>query len=103
MATICVIKGLYLRIAACILVTQHVFSTPQCLHIYDENGRNMSIGDLFRGKDKENWLKSMSMELGRFVQGNKYGVKSTDTIGFFNQSEVPSIAKVTYANFVAGF
>ena len=63
----------------------------------------MSIGDLFRGKDKENWLKSMSMELGRFVQGNKYGVKSTDTIGFFNQSEVPSIAKVTYANFVAGF
>ena len=40
--------------------------------------------------DKDTWNKSMSMELGRLVQGNKYGVSVTDTIDFIHQNEVPS-------------
>lgn len=40
------------------------------------------------------------MELGRLAQGNDHGVKSTDTIDFIHQNEVPLNEKVTYAQFV---
>lgn len=42
----------------------------------------------------------MSNELGRLTQGNKFGVKETDTIGFNTKVEVQVNNKVTYVNFV---
>ena len=38
--------------------------------------------------------------MGCLAQGNDYGVKATDTIDFIFKHQVPSTAKVTYANFV---
>ena len=35
----------------------------------------------------------MSNELGRLAQGNKYGVKATDTMEFIKQEDVQKIIK----------
>ena len=36
----------------------------------------------------------------RLVQGNKYGVNSTNTISFIHKHEVPSDRQVTYATYM---
>ena len=45
----------------------------------------------------------MVNKLNRLAQGNKYGVKSTDTVDFITKYEVPIISKVTYTNFVCDY
>lgn len=45
----------------------------------------------------------MSNELGRLTHGNKFGIKSTDTIDFITKEEVPIGNKITYPNFVYNY
>ena len=49
-------------------------------HIYNkETGKKETINTLFKGKDKPVWDKANSNEWGCLAQGNKYGIKYTDT------------------------
>ena len=48
-------------------------------------------------------MKSLSNEFGRLAQGNKYGVRSTNTIDFIHKHEVPAGRDVTYASFVCDY
>ena len=85
------------------LVAQQLF-TPVINHIYDDKGKKLSIDTLLTDpKYKDIWNKSMSNELGRLAQGNKYGIKSNDAIDFIHKCEVPKEKKVTYANFVCDY
>ena len=81
------------------MVTQHIFRTPTYAHIFDAEGRNITIEHLLHGIDKEIWQRVV--EIDQLAQGNKYGVTSKDTINFINQHKVPSTAKLTYTNFIA--
>ena len=47
--------------------------------------------------------KSLSNEWGRLAQGNKHGVRSTDTIDFIQKHAVPHDRTVTYASFVLDY
>ena len=69
-------------------------------HIFDiDTGRKESIDSLLQ-KNHLRWSRSLSNEWGRLSQGNKFGVKATDTIDFIGKNDVPQGAKVTYASFV---
>ena len=59
-------------------------------HMYSNSEKKILIEALMNDIDEDTWNKSMSMELGRLVQGSKYGVSVTDTIDFIHQNEVPS-------------
>ena len=72
-------------------------------HIYDDNGKRIRILDLLKGENDNIWKRSMSNELGRLTQGNKYGVKHTNTMKFIPKDKVPMHKKVTYANFRADY
>ena len=69
-------------------------------HIFDINGKRISIDRLLDGEDKAIWTRSLSNEWGRLASGNDYGVKGTDTINFITKSEVEKDRDVTYATFV---
>ena len=71
------------------LLAQHIFPHNYVHHIYDNTGRRIRVLDLLQGNESKTWQKSMSMELGRLAQGNKYGVTPTDTIDFIMKHEVP--------------
>ena len=73
------------------------------MHVYDNNGRRETINSLFFGVDAKIWDHSMSNELGILNQGNKHGIRATDTIDFISQKDVPVNNKVTYANFVCDY
>ena len=83
--------------AARTLLAQHIFSRPNALHIYNDEGKRLTIDKLVKGENSATWLQSLSMEFGRLAQGNKYGVQSTDTIDFISHTDVPIKEKVTYA------
>ena len=53
-----------------------------------------------KGNNGKVWTRSMSNEIGRLSQGNKYGVTATDTISFITGKLVPRDRKCTYGNFV---
>lgn len=88
------------------LLTQHLFekhsarTSPTIHHIYNSDSKRETVETLMNGPDSDIWNKSMSMEIGQLAQGNKYGVKSIDTIDFIFKSEVPTGKSITYANFV---
>ena len=80
------------------------FFLPQVNHIYNKvTGKRETADSLLNGEDREVWNRSVSNELGRLAQGNKYGVKLTDTIEFIAGSQVPSNQTVTYAQMVFDF
>ena len=58
---------------------------------------------LLAGPNGNIWLKSLSNEWGRLAQGNKYGVRSTNTIEFIHEHEVPADRDVTYATYVCDY
>ena len=91
------------NLAARTLLAQHVFTTPQISHIYDDTGRRLQLKQLLSGNNKHIWSKAMSMEIGRLAQGNDYEVTPTDTIDFIPYALVPFGAKVTYASFIADY
>ena len=72
-------------------------------HIYDDNGKKLSLDDLLTGDNKDIWIRSTSNEIGRLAQGNIHGVQYTDTIEFIHKHEVPIGRAVTYANFVCDY
>ena len=81
-----------------VLLAQHLFKAN---HIYDDNGRRLSIDALLKGEHGETrWNPALSNEWGRLAQGNYNGVKSTDTIDFIPFTLVPKDKKTTYASFV---
>ena len=45
----------------------------------------------------------MRNEIGRLAQGNKHGVKHTDTIEFIHANELPKGQPVTYAGFSSNY
>ena len=81
-------------------MAQEVFR-HHALHMFDDKGNKMSMEKLLKGPDGQKiWSRALSNEWGRLAQGNKYGVKATNTINFIKHSEVPNKQKVTYASFV---
>ena len=89
--------------AANALLATHLFGpiiTHKLNHVYDANGKRLSLDALLNGDQKEIWIQANSNEIGRLAQGNVHGVKSTDTMDFIFKHEVPAHKKITYANFV---
>jgi len=82
-----------------VLLAQHIFE-HKASHIFRPNGTKETIDSVLQGPDKAIWEKSLSNEWGRLAQGNKHGVRSTDTIDFIHKHEVPQDSSVTYASFV---
>ena len=58
--------------------------------------KRLTFEQLLCEKDRDIWLKSFSIELGRLTQGNMHGLTSTDTIEFIYKNQVLSTKKVTY-------
>ena len=85
--------------AADYLLAQHLWQ-HNANHIYRTDGTKHTIDSLLKGPDRLVWDQSLSNEWGRLAQGNKYGVRSTNTIDFIHQHEVPSSSAVTYATYV---
>ena len=88
--------------AATYLLAHQLFNIQQSHSgfLYNENGSKASIDDLLNGKDKIRWNNALSNEIGRLAQGNTAGIKGSNTIEFISFSQLPSHAKVTYANFI---
>ena len=70
------------------------------MYVYDINGRKETVNSLLFGTDSKIWVRSMSNELSRLSQGNKYGVKSTDALDFITKNEVPIMSNIIYKHFV---
>ena len=68
-------------------------------HIYNSEGRQLKIEELLES-DPSTWDRSLSMEFGRLLKGNKYGVEWTDTMEFIPHTSLPKGKKVTYAQYV---
>ena len=82
----------------------NIAALPHVQHIYNENGRKMTISELMEDeKTSKIWTKAMSNELGRLAKGNTYGVKFTDTIEFILKSSIPNGRDITYANFILDY
>ena len=88
------------------LVAQHVFAQQHssALHIINPStGKKENLDSLLKGPERDRWLQAASNEFGRLAQGNKFGVKATDTIDFIPQSDVPADRQVTYGSFVCDY
>ena len=72
-------------------------------HIYDNNGKRMTLDQLLHSEQAERWNRGLSNELGRLTQSNDAGVRCTDAMDFIYHHEVPQGANVTYANFVMDY
>eukprot|EP00957_Ditylum_brightwellii_P083699 6362071-Ditylum_brightwellii.AAC.1 len=67
-------------------------------HIFDANGKKLSIDDLLKGPMQSTWIRSTDTELGSLLDGIKGRVKGSGTIAFIRKEQVPVGKKVTYAN-----
>ena len=90
--------------AATYLLAQHIFELqPMINHIYNAEGKRETVDTLINGDNGDRWTKSLSNEFGRLAQGNKHGVKATDTMSFIPRHLVPNNRKCTYASFVCDY
>ena len=61
---------------------------------------------LLKVNDSQTWNRSLTNEFGRLAQGigkdrpHAQKIKGTDTIAFVHRSQIPTSAKITYANFI---
>ena len=85
---------------SCSFAFQKVKSQMALNHIFNAEGKKMSMDSLLTGPDSTIWTTALSNELGRLAQGIGDRVVSTDTIDFIMKQEVPKGKKVTYANFI---
>ena len=83
------------HLAAQQLLVQHAFNYQA--HIYKPNGTKETIDSMLAGPSRGVWTQSLSNEWGWLAQGNPNGVRSTDTIEFIFQHDVPKGSDVTYA------
>ena len=74
----------------------------QANHIYDPQGKKLSLDKLLTGKDtKDIWTQALNNELGRLANGySKNLIKGTNTIQFIKKQQIPPNKKITYSNFV---
>ena len=84
------------------LLAQHTFNY-QANHIYKPNGTKETIDSMLTGPSRVLWTQSLSNEWGRLAQGNSNGVRSTNTIEFIFQHNVPKGSDVTYATYVLDY
>ena len=54
-------------------------------NIYNSAGKKQKLTQLFNGDKADICQRITSNEFGRLAQGNKYGVKATDTMDFINK------------------
>jgi hypothetical protein len=73
--------------AAQFLQAQLIFSHT-ANHIFKPNGSKETIDSVLKSEAGMLWDKSLSNEWGRLAQGNKHGVRSTDTIYFIHIHEL---------------
>jgi hypothetical protein len=85
---------------SCSFAFQKVQSQMALNHIFNEQGKKMSMDALLAGDDSTIWWNSLGNELGRLAQGIGNRIVGTDTIDFIRRSDVPTGKKVTYANFI---
>ena len=76
------------------LLAQQVFQQSKVMHIYDDNGRKLSMGDLIKGPQGKTWAQALNNEWGRLAQGDKKGILSTNTIEFIEPSKIPAGKKL---------
>ena len=69
------------------------------LHVYDSVGTKQKLTQLLNGDKVDIWKFSKKKESVRLAQGNKYGVKATDTMDFINKKELPEKFIINYARF----
>ena len=86
------------------IVAQKFFALPSVNHIYnDVTGKRETIDTLLAGSNGAIRRQAVSNELGRLTQNVGSCVTSSNTIKFIHQREIPSMAKVTYANMVCDY
>ena len=89
------------------LATQHFTAQyilqPRDNHIFQEDEKKTTIDSLMKSIDRHVWTRSLSNKWGRLAQGNKYGVRISDTIEFIFKHEVPTNRQVTYATYVLDY
>ena len=71
----------------------------QINHIFDANGKAMSIDTLLKSENAIIWENALSNELGRLVQGIN-SIIGNDALDFILKSDVPKNKIVTYARMV---
>ena len=70
--------------------------------VIDANsGQSLNYRQLSRDPDKEIWIKSLSNDLGRFVQVVGTRIEGTNTIFFISKPKLPSGRTVTYGSLVS--
>ena len=79
------------------------YPLPSLFHIFNDDGKKMSVDQLLVGKDGLKWQRGLDNELGRLSNGIPGRITGTKTINFIKKSEIPSNKKVTYANLVCDF
>ena len=72
-------------------------------HIYNPDGKRLTMDALLKGPDNKIWSRSLSNEWGRLANGNKYGIRGTKTLRFISRKEIPKGCAVTYATFVCDY
>ena len=69
-------EGSYRTRAARYLAAQCLVERLECHHIYDDNGKKLTMENLLRGPDGESkWIPALSNEWGRLAQGNDAGAE----------------------------
>ena len=71
----------------------------QINHIFDANGKAMSIDTLLKSENAIIWENALSSELGRLAQGIS-SIIGNDALDFILKSDVPKNKIVTYAQMV---
>ena len=82
------------------LVTQNL--QEKINHIFNNDGKKMSLDELLNSSMAHIWETAVSNELGRLSQGVN-GIKGNDVIDFIRKSDVPNNKIVTYARMVCDY
>jgi hypothetical protein len=72
-------------------------------HIYNDQGKKVTIDTLLSGANGPTWTKSLCNEFGRLAQGFHNTIVGTNTIAFIHRHEVPKNKNVTYGNFICDY
>ena len=83
----------------CLILQENV---KKIMHIYNENGKKLSLDALLQGEMAVTWQTSLSNELGRLAQGVRQ-ITGNNVIDFIPIEDVPPEKKVTYANMVCDY
>ena len=72
------------------LLAQHLMSKEKINHIFDPNGKGLTIDAIWKGAHAESGIiPAFSNELGRLIQEINANVSLTDTIEFITKDNLP--------------